>query len=507
MASFTRSFVAFFLLATIFHFNPNTAHAQNCYYPNGDLSTEGDAACSSDGGFCCPLNWACLSNGLCYLENEDYYGRYTCTDQSWQSNSCSQICTQGDTASGNEAILQCTDGSWCCDGDRSFNCCSTADTEYFSLPQGSQIAFISSVPSPTSVVQTQSTSSTSTTSTSSTTSTIDDATLPTTQSSSFTTISSSTEQYTTTTQQSTSTNSDGSMVTVTIVSTALVTPSATTAVNPITSTISKKFSHKNTGLIIGLAVGIPIALISLAIVCILVWRNFRRSQNPSTLSPDNSMTKYHDPNFATSYGHFPPDGRASELDSHPVAPTRSKSGRASELLGSSVFTASPPFSPMTKKSSQRVSAISAEVETVHGLGLDSSGPGTGASPQMVRVNEEPVELWGGDALFRPLGDESAGSAVPGSGSDAPAAPVGSPGSDAALSPGSDHALSPGSDHALSSGSDPAAAPAHASGSVLAPAAVPATAPDTAAAVSAKDDNEENQAYYGHERQRERESTN
>lgn len=50
-----------------------------CYYPNGDSSDPGDQPCSSDpASACCPLNWQCLSNGLCYLENEQYFGRYTC---------------------------------------------------------------------------------------------------------------------------------------------------------------------------------------------------------------------------------------------------------------------------------------------------------------------------------------------------------------------------------------------------------------------------------------------
>ena len=71
---------------------------QNCYYPDGSLSTEGDAVCSSQGGMCCPLNWEYMSNGLCYLENADYYGRYTCSDQTWQSPDCPQLCTQNNTA-------------------------------------------------------------------------------------------------------------------------------------------------------------------------------------------------------------------------------------------------------------------------------------------------------------------------------------------------------------------------------------------------------------------------
>ena len=109
----------------------------SCYYPDGSPSIENDIPCDTSGyGPCCPDQWLCESNGLCYLENEGYYGRYTCTDQTWQSSSCPQICTHGIfrlllartemkltrdvdlTAGGNEAVLECTSGSYCCDSNR-----------------------------------------------------------------------------------------------------------------------------------------------------------------------------------------------------------------------------------------------------------------------------------------------------------------------------------------------------------------------------------------------------
>lgn len=142
-------------------------NAQSCYYPNGDLSTV-DAPCSSSGGApCCPLNWECLSNGLCYnpAPGVNIYGRYTCTDQTWQSSSCPQFCTDGNTDPGDQAVLQCADGSWCCDGDRtSFNCCTKAGTSFFSLPQGNTVTSISSLPTPSSVTSSASSSSQTSTS-------------------------------------------------------------------------------------------------------------------------------------------------------------------------------------------------------------------------------------------------------------------------------------------------------------------------------------------------------
>ena len=67
-----------------------------CYFPNGDLASDGEIPCGSGQGVaCCPLDWECQDNGLCYLANQNYYGRYACTDQSWQSSGCPSICTHG----------------------------------------------------------------------------------------------------------------------------------------------------------------------------------------------------------------------------------------------------------------------------------------------------------------------------------------------------------------------------------------------------------------------------
>lgn len=78
---------------------------QTCYYPNGNASTSTDFPCSLEADSpCCPQGWQCLSNGLCYLENENYLGRYTCTDQTWQSTACPQICTYGNPSMSNRYV-------------------------------------------------------------------------------------------------------------------------------------------------------------------------------------------------------------------------------------------------------------------------------------------------------------------------------------------------------------------------------------------------------------------
>ena len=86
-----RLFTVYPLLPIIF--SSVVISAQQCYYPNGDVSKT-DAPCSSaEGAACCPLNWQCLDNGLCYLDSEKYFGRYTCTDKSWKSSACPGFCT------------------------------------------------------------------------------------------------------------------------------------------------------------------------------------------------------------------------------------------------------------------------------------------------------------------------------------------------------------------------------------------------------------------------------
>ncbi|KAL9044365.1 MAG: hypothetical protein Q9214_002490 [Letrouitia sp. 1 TL-2023] len=119
--------------------------AQSCYYPNGDLSTTDGPCSSKPGAACCPLNWQCLSNGLCYLEAEKFYGRYTCTDRNWQSEQCPGFCTDDNKDAGDQAVQQCSDGSWCCDHNRdpANYCCDRSNNgDFFQLPEGSAYASI-----------------------------------------------------------------------------------------------------------------------------------------------------------------------------------------------------------------------------------------------------------------------------------------------------------------------------------------------------------------------------
>lgn len=111
---FPSPFTKLLGILIIFAVLRHKAFAQQCYYPNGDISTV-DAPCP-DSDLCCPLNWECLSNKLCYDPTNDYYERRTCTDSTWNSDNCPSFCTYSEA--GNEAILMCEDANYCCDGNR-----------------------------------------------------------------------------------------------------------------------------------------------------------------------------------------------------------------------------------------------------------------------------------------------------------------------------------------------------------------------------------------------------
>ncbi|TKA67759.1 hypothetical protein B0A55_08431 [Friedmanniomyces simplex] len=397
----TLAIILVVLLGTLLHIR--SATAQNCYYPDGNLTNGPDAACSSGGGACCPYQWECLSNGLCYLPTAAYYGRYTCTDATWQSSSCPQLCTEGNTAPGDEALLQCSDGSWCCDGDRSFNCCTTADTNYFLLPQGTSYASITSVPSPTPVAspvsgnspastslatpttpggssqqQTSSSESDSSTTPSSSSapssaSTASDSATSSSTASSKTSPTSLTGSSTVTSDAVT-TNTDGSVSTIVLYSTV---PAAAGSSGQPPKGLSHPSSSSHLGLIIGLAVGIPLFLLACAIIAFLLWK--RRKANKQKHASSSHLSEYQPvttDKYGHQVGHVAPDGRASEIDSYPVAMGRSKSGRKSELEGSL-------HSPAISDGSPKPPGYSP------------------ASPNLNTVAEEPAELWGGYVPYRP----------------------------------------------------------------------------------------------------------
>lgn len=131
-----------------------------------------------------------------------------------------------------------------------------------------------------------------------------------------------------------------------------------------------------------------------------MWKRHRkstseRSQNGTT---DYSSQGDLDEKFGSQVGHLPPDGRAPELDSYPVAMVqRSPSGRKSELEGSPRTT--------TTVSSPAISSLGGG-GTGSRTQFGGGGQSSPLSPGLQSVREEqqqqePYELWGGYVPYRP----------------------------------------------------------------------------------------------------------
>ncbi|KAK4498872.1 hypothetical protein PRZ48_009382 [Zasmidium cellare] len=358
---------------TILLFLPLVTLAQNCYFPSGALAPD-SSPCSptNSTSLCCPLNWECLSNGLCYLDAEDYYGRYSCTDQEW-GEGCPGWCTSGTGRGGNEAVLQCSDGHWCCDGNRSGNCCEEDDAEVIDVPDGKPVAFISQAPSPSSVVgTTRSASSASSSSTSSSGSS---------RGSSTSTTQTSTPSPTTITTQSATTNSAGIATTILIISTATqsLPPPPTTDAEDQPS--SAEPSKSNTPLIAGLAAGLPTAALLLSGLIFLLYR--RRKRNPDNEPKSSYSTSTTDPSdLKPMYTNTTPDGRPPEIDSYPIAATTTTRNGKRMSLVSELSGSEPERSPT-------VSSLNSP--------MSKSAAGFGGGLSQVREEESgPVELPGSE---------------------------------------------------------------------------------------------------------------
>ncbi|KAF2659247.1 hypothetical protein K491DRAFT_203758 [Lophiostoma macrostomum CBS 122681] len=106
-------------LATVL-FLSSTTLAQDCFFPNSDLSGS-DTACdpSSLVSACCFDGQACLSNGLCVSDPlnataaRDHRG--TCTDKDWKSGNCPRHCL--DTSNNGANVYSCNvtgSDTYCC---------------------------------------------------------------------------------------------------------------------------------------------------------------------------------------------------------------------------------------------------------------------------------------------------------------------------------------------------------------------------------------------------------
>jgi hypothetical protein len=104
----------------------------SCYVPNGTVRAPdpGHAYQPCNIGtysMCCATNRTsdadqCLQNGLCYNADGNYYWRESCTDPTWTSEACSQLC-RVDWSGGDAPLTLCLDGSWCCGYENITGCC------------------------------------------------------------------------------------------------------------------------------------------------------------------------------------------------------------------------------------------------------------------------------------------------------------------------------------------------------------------------------------------------
>ncbi|KAF2115101.1 hypothetical protein BDV96DRAFT_613052 [Lophiotrema nucula] len=275
-----------------------------CYYPNGVEAPEKPCSSDSGGSACCPDKWTCLDNGLCQYEVNNLWGAYSCTDQSWKSEKCpSNICTYNMQRPGGESIKQCSnhDNQWCCNADdQNVHCCDEwpSARPFYDLQQGTVYATIggdeaASAPNVASVTMLASGSASgnaaSSTPPASSTPAASSNT-PAASSKGASSKASSAQGSSKTPDPFTSVQtsvSSGTAGVQTIVFTSVVTPAASTGTTTPPSSSSSSKSHL--GLIVGCAVGIPLAL---ALIGILIWLLRKRSQNRKNPYNDPSDAAY-----------------------------------------------------------------------------------------------------------------------------------------------------------------------------------------------------------------------
>ena len=63
----------------------------SCHFPNGHVQPDA-YPCGNHPSPCCPDTSLCMSNGLCFAIQGLEHGRHSCTDSSWQSDTCPKMC-------------------------------------------------------------------------------------------------------------------------------------------------------------------------------------------------------------------------------------------------------------------------------------------------------------------------------------------------------------------------------------------------------------------------------
>ncbi|KAF5491438.1 hypothetical protein CGCS363_v010377 [Colletotrichum siamense] len=126
-----------------------------CYFPNGRQSTDVPCNVSAPVSMCCGSSKACLSNGLCLLDDTtsssgNSYARGTCTDPQWTSDLCPKQCLLNQDSPDNSSaydfrssgvqVWECdrqgygAEAEYCCESDREKTRCCSTSTAVFKLP-------------------------------------------------------------------------------------------------------------------------------------------------------------------------------------------------------------------------------------------------------------------------------------------------------------------------------------------------------------------------------------
>ena len=210
----------------------------------------------------------------------------------------------GKTATGNEAILQCSSGSYCCDTNRPTPGCCDTTNDRFSLAAlpiladgGTAMGTMGSSPTSSATSDTPPPSSTPSPSSTSDSSTSTSAAQSTSSASSSNSKTAAKASSSPTISVITSIVTDGGGQSTLITST-----SANVAV-PASSTGSPSPKPKSLGSVIGPAVGVPVAVLALlALAFFLLWR--RRRSRRAHPPPGNMQSNKEEP--TPMYGEMKP---------------------------------------------------------------------------------------------------------------------------------------------------------------------------------------------------------
>ncbi|KAK5561009.1 hypothetical protein LTR46_001319 [Exophiala xenobiotica] len=252
------------ILSLILLLAPQLASA-TCYWQNSTLAPDDpysiapdDTACfpDQDNSPCCGTGWTCLSDGVCFIREDetDFYYRGTCTDRTWDSQQCPGWCfAQNSNTSIPLAKCDTAQDWFCCPGDADCNCDTGKNVVKLGATQPSTVTVIGSTSWP---------GYTSTTSPFTASALVSDGTTTDTHTQVATTSSSSgTNSATTTTGSSSATGS-----------------AAAASASSSTAAVSSGSGSSNIGLAAGLGAGLGAAAVLIGVLVFFLLRN-RRKKN------------------------------------------------------------------------------------------------------------------------------------------------------------------------------------------------------------------------------------